>query len=138
MTDLINARTLGNENLGGFAMKDKMMNAFLEFATKIQGQRHINAIKNGFTNLMPVIIVGSICVLLSNVVCNTTEGYVSVANLPGMSWLGALKPIFDAANYGTMNMLAIGACLLVAMELGTSLGQNDWRFRLQLWLAIFL
>lgn len=126
MTDLILARMLGNENLGGFAMKDKMMNAFLEFATKIQGQRHINAIKNGFTNLMPVIIVGSICVLLSNVVCNTTEGYVSVANLPGMSWLGALKPIFDAANYGTMNMLAIGACLLVAMELGTSLGQNDW------------
>ena len=47
MTDLINARTLGNENLGGFAMKDKMMNGFLMFATKIQGQRHINAIKNG-------------------------------------------------------------------------------------------
>ena len=108
MTDLIHARMLGNENLGGFAMKDKMMNTFLEFATKIQGQRHINAIKNGFTNLMPVIIVGSVCVLLSNVVCNTAEGYVSVANLPGMSWLGALKPIFDAANYGTMNMLEIG------------------------------
>ncbi len=126
MTDLINARTLGNENLGGFAMKDKMMDAFLAFATKIQGQRHINAIKNGFTNLMPVIIVGSVCVLLSNVVCNTSEGYVSLANLPGMSWLGALRPIFDSANYGTMNMLAIGACILVAMELGTTLGQNDW------------
>ena len=126
MTDLINARTLGNENLGGFAMKDKMMNGFLMFATKIQGQRHINAIKNGFTNLMPIIIVGSICTLLSNVVCNTTEGYVSLANIPGMSWLGSLKPIFDAANYGTMNMIAIGVCVLVAMELGMSLGQNDW------------
>lgn len=126
MTDLINARTLGNENLGGFAMKDKMMNGFLMFATKIQGQRHINAIKNGFTNLMPIIIVGSICTLLSNVVCNTTEGYVSLANIPGMSWLGSLKPIFDAANYGTMNMMAIGVCVLVAMELGMSLGQNDW------------
>ena len=107
-------------------MKDKMMNGFLMFATKIQGQRHINAIKNGFTNLMPIIIVGSICTLLSNVVCNTTEGYVSLANIPGMSWLGSLKPIFDAANYGTMNMMAIGVCVLVAMELGMSLGQNDW------------
>ena len=107
-------------------MKDKMMNGFLMFATKIQGQRHINAIKNGFTNLMPIIIVGSICTLLSNVVCNTTEGYVSLANVPGMSWLGSLKPIFDAANYGTMNMIAIGVCVLVAMELGMSLGQNDW------------
>lgn len=108
-------------------MKDKMMNGFLIFATKIQGQRHINAIKNGFTNLMPIIIVGSVCTLISNVVCNTTEGYVSLANLPGMSWLGSLKPIFDAANYGTMNMMAIGVCILVAMELGSTLGQgNDW------------
>ncbi len=107
-------------------MKDKMMNGFLMFATKIQGQRHINAIKNGFTNLMPIIIVGSVCTLLSNVVCNTTEGYVSLANLPGMAWLGALKPIFDAANYGTMNMMAIGVCVLVSMELGMALGQNDW------------
>ncbi len=107
-------------------MKDKMMNGFLMFATKIQGQRHINAIKNGFTNLMPLIIVGSLCTLLSNVVCNTTEGYVSLANLPGMAWLGSLRPIFDAANYGTMNMIAIGVCVLVSMELGMTLGQNDW------------
>ena len=107
-------------------MKDKMMNGFLMFATKIQGQRHINAIKNGFTNLMPIIIVGSLCTLLSNVVCNTTEGYVSLANLPGMAWLGSLRPIFDAANYGPMNMIAIGVCVLVSMELGMTLGQNDW------------
>ncbi len=107
-------------------MKDKMMNGFLMFATKIQGQRHINAIKNGFTDLMPIIIVGSLCTLLSNVVCNTTEGYVSLANLPGMAWLGSLRPIFDAANYGTMNMIAIGVCVLVSMELGMTLGQNDW------------
>ena len=107
-------------------MKDKMMNGFLMFATKIQGQRHINAIKNGFTNLMPIIIVGSLCTLLSNVVCNTTEGYVSLANLPGMAWLGSVRPIFDAANYGTMNMIAIGVCVLVSMELGMTLGQNDW------------
>ena len=126
MTDLIHARTLGNENLGGFTMKDKLMNGFLMFATKIQGQRHINAIKNGFTNLMPIIIVGSVCTLISNVVCNTTPGYVSLANLPGMSWLGSLSPIFNAANYGTMNMMAIGVCVLVAMELGMTLGQNDW------------
>ena len=75
---------------------------------------------------MPIIIVGSVCTLISNVVCNTTEGYVSLANLPGMSWLASLRPIFDAANYGTMNMMAIGVCVLVAMELGMTLGQNDW------------
>ena len=82
MTDLINARTLGNENLGGFAMKDKMMNGFLMFATKIQGQRHINAIKNGFTNLMPIIIetikatnnpAAAVTLLLRPLLVSTTE-----------------------------------------------------------------
>lgn len=43
-----------------------------------------------------------------------------------MSWLGALKPMFDAANWGTMNMLAIGACILISMELGEGMGQHDW------------
>lgn len=108
-------------------MKEKLMNGFLTFATALQSQRHISAIKNGFTTLLPIIIVGSFCTLFSNIVCNTTPGYVSVANIPGLGFLGQLKPIFDAANYGTMNMLAIGVCILVAMELGaTMLGETDW------------
>lgn len=107
-------------------MKEKLMNGFLIFATKLQSQRHVSAIKNGFTTLLPIIIVGSFCTLFSSIVCNTTPGYVSVANIPGMSWLGGLKPMFDAANYGTMNMLAIGVCILVAIELGKGMGQEDW------------
>ncbi len=108
-------------------MKEKIMNGFLTFATALQSQRHISAIKNGFTTLLPIIIVGSFCTLFSNVVCNTTEGMVSIANIPGLSFLGQLKPIFDAANWGTMNMLAIGVCILVSMELGQSmLGETDW------------
>lgn len=108
-------------------MKEKLMNGFLTFATALQSQRHIAAIKNGFTTLLPIIIVGSFCTLFSNVICNTTPGMVSLANVPGLGFLGQLKPIFDAANYGTMNMLAIGVCILVAMELGTTmLGETDW------------
>ncbi len=108
-------------------MKEKLMNGFLTFATTLQSQRHISAIKNGFTTLLPIIIVGSFCTLFSNVVCNTTPGMVSLANIPGLGFLGQLKPIFDAANYGTMNMLAIGVCILVAMELGaTMMGETDW------------
>lgn len=108
-------------------MNEKLMNGFLTFAMKIQSQRHLSAIKNGFTTMLPIIIIGSFCTLFSNVVCNTNPGYMSIANIPGLSFLGALKPMFDAANYGTMNMLAIGACILIAMELATSmLGESDW------------
>lgn len=106
-------------------MKEKLMNGLLTFATKLQQQRHMSAIKNGFTTLLPIIIVGSFCTLFSNIVCNTTPGYVSVANIPGMSWLGVLKPLFDAANWGTMNMLAITACFLIAAEMGKSFGEEN-------------
>jgi PTS system cellobiose-specific IIC component len=116
------------KNLGGvLTMNENLMNAFLTFAMKIQSQRHLSAIKNGFTTLLPIIIVGSFCTLFSNIVCNTNPGYLSVANIPGLSFLGNLKPMFDAANYGTMNMMAIGACILISMELAnTLLGESDW------------
>lgn len=99
-------------------MKEKFMNGMLMVASKMQTQKHFSAIKNGFTTLLPIIILGSFCTLISNVVCNTTPGYFSIANIPGMSWLGKLGPMFTAANYGTMNFLAIGAVILISMELG--------------------
>ena len=101
------------------------MNGLLGFAGKLQANRYLNAIKNGFTNTMPVVIVGSFCVLIANMVCNTTPGYLSVANIPGMAWLEVLKPMFTAANYGTMNFLAITVCISVATELAEGYGFKD-------------
>ncbi len=43
----------------------------------------------------------------------------------GMSWLGYFNPAFTAANYGTMNFIAIGSVILIAMELGESYGLRD-------------
>ena len=86
-------------------MKDKIMNGLMGFAMFLQNQRHFAAIKNAFSGLLPIIIVGSFCTLISNVVCNTNPGYLSLANVPGMAWLGSLSPMFTAANYGTMNQL---------------------------------
>ncbi len=99
-------------------MKEKLMNGLMGFAMFLQNQRHFRAIKNAFSSLLPIIIVGSFCTLFSNVVCNTTPGYFSLANLPGMSWLGNLAPMFSAANYGTMNFIAVGLVILLSMELG--------------------
>ena len=106
-------------------MKDKIMNGLMGFAMFLQNQRHFAAIKNAFSGLLPIIIVGSFCTLISNVVCNTNPGYLSLANVPGMAWLGSLSPMFTAANYGTMNFIAIGLVVLLSMELGESYGIND-------------
>ncbi len=106
-------------------MKEKLMNGLLTLATKLSGQRHLAVIRNSFSKLLPVIIAGSFCTLMSNIVCNATPGYVSVANLPGMSWLSRLTPIFTAANYGTMNFIAIGITILISIELAESYGIRD-------------
>lgn len=106
-------------------MKEKIMNGLLNVAGLMQSQRHLAAIKNAFMSLLPIIIVGSFCTLFSNVICNTTPGYFSLANVPGLSFLGNLNPIFTAANYGTMNFLAIGIVILISVELGEHYGIKD-------------
>ena len=106
-------------------MKDKLMDGLLNFAGALQANRFMSAIKNGFTDLMPIIITGSFCTLISNVVLSVNPGYLSVANIPGMAWLNKGTPIFTAANYGTMNMLAIGICVLIAIHLAASYGNHD-------------
>ena len=106
-------------------MGEKFMNAMLTFAGKIGNNRLMTCIRNAFTDLMPLIIAGSFCTLFSNVICNTTPGYVSLANVPGFAWLGALKPLFDAANYGTMNFMAIGIVILLSMKIAESYGNED-------------
>ena len=106
-------------------MKDKLMNGMLSAAGAMQTQRHLAAIKNAFMSLLPIIIIGSFCTLFSNVICNTTPGFFSLANIPGLSFLGKLNPMFTAANYGTMNFIAIGIVVLIAMELGEHYGITD-------------
>ncbi|MGL5437839.1 MAG: PTS sugar transporter subunit IIC [Lachnospiraceae bacterium] len=106
-------------------MKEKIMNGLLNVAGGMQSQRHLAAIKNAFMSLLPIIIVGSFCTLFSNVICITTPGYFSLANVPGLSFLGKLNPMFTAANYGTMNFLAIGIVILIAIELGEYYNIHD-------------
>lgn len=106
-------------------MKEKLMNGLLGAAGAMQQQRHLSAIKNAFVSLLPIIIIGSFCTLISNVVCSTTPGYMSLANIPGLSFLGNLNPMFNAANYGTMNFIAIGVVILCAVELGEGFGVTD-------------
>lgn len=106
-------------------MKDKFMNSMLEVATKLNNNRFLSAIRGAFAEMIPIIIVGSFCTLFSNVICNTTEGYFSLANVPGFSWLAIFKPLFTAANYATMNMLAVGVVILLSSKVAESYGNRD-------------
>ncbi len=106
-------------------MGDFLTEKLLLVASKISNQRHMSAIKNAFTALLPIIITGAFCTLFANVVCSTTTTGISLAKLPGMAWLESLTDIFTAANYATLNFLTIGTVILIAIELGKTLGHKE-------------
>ena len=92
-------------------MKDKFMNVLLTIAGKMQSNSVLSAIKDAFIDNMPVVIMGSFCTLFQFVICTHAEGYISLANVPGMEWLVNLTPIFTTANYGCMNFMAVSVCV---------------------------
>ena len=98
----------------------------LIIADKISNQKYMSAIKNAFSTLMPVIITGAFCTLVTNVICSTTTDGISLAKVSGFAWLEVLSPIFNAANYATLNFFTIGAVVLIGLELGKKNGINTF------------
>ena len=103
-------------------MKDKFMNGLLTIAGKMQSNAVLSAIKDAFIDNMPVVITGSFAVLFQFIISTNAEGYISLANVPGMQWLTVLTPIWSTANYGCMNFMAVNICVLVAMHYAENLG----------------
>lgn len=106
-------------------MKDKITEGILNFAMVLQTNRFMSAIKNAFTALLPIIIGGAFCTLILNVGLSTTTTGLSLAKLPGMAWLSGLTPMFNAANYATMNFFAIGLVVLASIELAKHHGRDE-------------
>lgn len=107
-------------------MKDKLMEAILKVAEKLQTNRYMSAIRNAFTALLPITICGAFSVLFTSVICTPNEKGISLANFEMFSWLENLNPMFNAAYYATLNFLTIGLIVLIAIELGRYYGfQQD-------------
>lgn len=108
------------------SMSDRLTEMLLKVASKISNQRHMTAIKNAFTALLPIIITGAFCTLFSNVVCSTTTTGISLAKIEMFSFLEGLTPMFTAANYATLNFFTIGAVVLIAVEMARQLGHKEF------------
>lgn len=106
-------------------MGDFLTEKLLWVASKMSTQRHMVAIKNAFTALLPIIITGAFCVLFANVVCSTTTTGISLAKLPGMAWLANFTDMFNAAYYASLNFLTVLAVILIAIELGKELKHKE-------------
>lgn len=73
-------------------MNSKLMQKFIEVAGLIGAQRHLVAIRDGFVSLMPLIIIGSLAVLLNN--------FPKIWRIDIVGWMNAL--------FGDGNWQAVG------------------------------
>lgn len=81
---------------------------------KIQEMTYLMAVKDSFTDMLPLIITGSFAALINNVVCSTTNG---LAQFEGFGFLNQFSKIFGAINYATMNFLAIFLVFRIAHKM---------------------
>lgn len=94
------------------------MNKFIEIAGRIGAQRHLVAIRDGFVAIMPLIIVGSLAILINN--------FPAIGSLDFVGWMNGL---FGEGNWqglggniwnGSFAILG----LLVAFSIAYSLAKS--------------
>lgn len=72
---------------------DKMGEKLMPFASKVSANRYLNAIKEGFFGVMPVIIVGSLFLLFTSIPIN---GYSELMT-------GLLRGKLESNIYGSLS-----------------------------------
>ncbi|MGM9973937.1 MAG: PTS sugar transporter subunit IIC, partial [Clostridiaceae bacterium] len=82
-------------------LMDTMENTLMPIAGKISGNRYLNAIRDGFTLALPLIIIGAMFLLVANI---PIKGYPEfMAGIFGASWADFFNTVFNA----TMNLMTI-------------------------------
>lgn len=105
---------------------DSMSEKLLRVADKVGRITYISIIRDAFSLLMPLIIAGALCTLVSNVVCSTTTAGPSLAKINGLAFLEFFTPIFNAINYASLNFFAIGVAILIGAHLGEKRNINGY------------
>ena len=94
------------------ALKEKMEDALITVAEKIDDNKYLQAIKNAFTAYMPFIIVGSFGTLFTALISSPKTGLAQ--------WIPALESLsgaFSAMNFATMTFMTVPIIFLIAMYL---------------------
>ncbi|WP_338970164.1 PTS sugar transporter subunit IIC [Spiroplasma endosymbiont of Labia minor] len=123
--DKFDVKNVREKNKSNF--KDWFSNKFLPTMTKIGNQRYLAAIRDSFGTMIPLIIAGSIGVLINAIIFGGAgSGYVSLLGLivklanPNMAWQDISKLLGDPTNswgqvslicgqaFGTMSSATIG------------------------------
>ncbi|WP_181397422.1 PTS sugar transporter subunit IIC [Gracilibacillus dipsosauri] len=99
-------------------MNNKFMQKFIEIAGRIGSQRHLVAIRDGFVAIMPLVIIGSLAILVNN--------FPPFGNFEFVTWMNS---IFGDGNWqqvggsiwnGTFAVLGLLVSFTIAYNLAKS------------------
>ena len=94
---------------------ERFQSILLKFGTWASQNKYLSAIKDGFQNFMPFIIIGAVGILWSNVIVNAETGLGAIFS-PIMA-LDFLNPAFDALNFATINCITLAITFLIGGEI---------------------
>lgn len=90
-------------------IQDWLQKYLFPIATKVEKQKHLQAVKDGIIAIIPVIIIGSFCLIP-----------FGIGNLIGggiKEWIDARSSIFTIPTYFTTNIMSLYAALYIANSL---------------------
>ncbi|WP_223820834.1 PTS cellobiose transporter subunit IIC [Bacillus sp. S3] len=91
------------------------MNKFIEIAGRIGAQRHLVAIRDGFVILMPLMILGSMVVLINNLPIDAYQNFMN-AVFHGDTW----KQFGGSVWTGTFGIVSLLVAFSIAYQLARS------------------
>lgn len=91
-----------------------------EVGFKISGQRHLSAVKDGFISLMPLILVGSVALIVKNLPVVLPESI-------RFTWPSAVVSWCDMVWWGTFAFLALFGCFSIAFHLAKTYNADEFR-----------
>lgn len=101
-------------------MGNKFMQKFIEVAGRIGSQRHLVAIRDGFVTIMPLIIIGSLGVLMNNFPPLGRFDLVGILN--NLLGEGQWQVVGGSIWNGTFAILGMLVAFSVAYNLAKSYG----------------
>lgn len=105
-----------------------MIEKFSEILEKVLGpvtawmnnNKYVCAIRDAFTIMMPIVIVGSFALLFNIYICSKT----GLAKYEALAWLANYSKMFSTVNFACISCMALWLTFLMGYQLGSKSGQN--------------
>lgn len=91
-------------------------------AEKVDDNKYLATIKDTFTFLMPIVIIGSFATLANVILTNEQTG---LARFGPFQFLSSWAPAFSAINFATLSIMTLAVIVVLSINLAKRIGANE-------------